>query len=85
MTLRDQVWNAVLEQLRKTAQFKISALPFGESQRHTVRRVLRNMEKMGLLYRENNRAAIWRIGDAAIELLNVHPDKVKQARPDFTY
>jgi len=43
MTLRDDTWNAVLVQLRKTGQFKISDLPFDESKRHTVRRVLREM------------------------------------------
>jgi len=45
LTLRDQVWDAVLKQILKTGQFRISELPFEEGQRHTVRRTLREMEQ----------------------------------------
>ncbi len=75
MTLRDDVWNHVLVQLRKTGQFKISDLPFNEGQRHTVRRVLREMETLRWLTRDNNRAAIWKLGEVGKQNLNIHPDK----------
>jgi ribosomal protein S19E (S16A) len=79
MTARDQVWDAVLRQLNKTGYFKISDLPFDESQRHTVRRVLREMEQLGWLERENDRAAIWRVGERGRLLLNVSAEKIRQA------
>jgi len=80
MTLRDNVWNAVLKQLVKTGYFKISDLPFNKSQRHTVRRTLRKMEETDWLSRENDRAATWRMGELAELHLNVSADKIKQAR-----
>jgi hypothetical protein len=75
MTLRDDTWNAVLVQLRKTGQFKISDLPFDENKRHTVRRVLREMETLGWLDRDNDRAAIWKLGELGKLHLNINPDK----------
>lgn len=80
MTLRDEVWDEVLDQLLKTGKFKIGDLPFDESQRHTVRRVLREMEEMGWLERETPRAAYWRLGEKAEMHLNVSADKIEQAR-----
>lgn len=80
MTLRDHVWNAVLKQLVKTGQFRISDLPFNESQRHTVRRTLRKMEGLGWLSRENDRAATWRMGELAELHLNVSADKIEAAQ-----
>ena len=79
MTLRDQVWNACLPQLRKTGKLSISALPFSTEQRSTVRRTLREMESMGWLARENKRAATWRIGEEAELHLNVSRDHIEQA------
>lgn len=80
MTLRDHVWDAVMKQLVKTGQFRISDLPFDEGQRHTVRRVLRMMEEMDWLSRENDRAATWRMGERAELHLNVSADKIKAAQ-----
>ena len=80
MTLRDEVWNAVLKQLVKTGCFRISDLPFNEEQRFTVRRVLRQMEAMNWLERENKRAATWRIGETGKLHLNVSAAKIKQAQ-----
>lgn len=80
MTLRDNVWNAVLKQLIKTGQFRISDLPFDEGQRHTVRRVLREMEDQRWLARENERAATWRMGELAVLHLNVSADQIRQSR-----
>jgi hypothetical protein len=80
MTLRDAVWNSVMKQLIKTGQFRISDLPFNESQRHTVRRTLRTMEELEWLSRENDRAATWRMGENAELYLNVSADKIKAAQ-----
>jgi len=71
LTLRDQVWDAVLKQILKTGQFRISELPFEEGQRHTVRRTLREMEQRDWLSRENDRAATWRMGET--QYLTKHP------------
>jgi hypothetical protein len=79
MTTRDQVWNAVLKQLIRTGYFKISDLPFDEEQRHTVRRVLREMEDLDWLERESNRSAIWRIGDSGQLHLQVSADTIREA------
>jgi hypothetical protein len=80
MTLRDAVWNSVMKQLVKTGHFRISDLPFNQSQRHTVRRTLRRMEELEWLSRENNRAATWRMGENAELHLNVSADKIKAAK-----
>lgn len=71
MTLRDRVWDAVLRELATDdgEGFKISDLDFGESKRHTVRRVLREMEDMGWLERSNDRGRIWDGGENADLLL----------------
>lgn len=81
MTLRDQIWDAVLEELVRTGYFKISDLNFNESQRHTVRRVLKEMESLGWLERESDHAAIWRIGPKAQMHMNISAEKIKQAKP----
>lgn len=79
MTLRDHVWSTVLLQLRRTGQFRISDLPYDDEQRHTVRRVLREMEALGWLARESKRAATWRIGEEAELHLNVSRNNIEQA------
>lgn len=71
MTLRDDVWNEVLETLIEEGKFKIGDLDFDESERHTVRRVLRNMEELGYLRRESEQARIWRAGPRAKDTLNL--------------
>lgn len=80
MTLRDEVWNDVLKQLIKTGKFRISDLDFDESQTHTVRRVLREMEELGWLSRDSPRAAYWRMGELAELHLNVSEDTIKNAQ-----
>lgn len=80
MTLRDQVWDAVLKQILKTGFFRISDLPFDEGQRHTVRRTLRVMEEQKWLSRKNDRAATWRMGELAELHLNVSADKIEAAK-----
>jgi len=80
MTLRDKIWDEVLDELRCTGRFKISDLDFHKSKRHTVRRVLREMEDYGWLRRTSERAATWRLGPKAEMHLNVSADHIKQAR-----
>jgi MarR-like DNA-binding transcriptional regulator SgrR of sgrS sRNA len=67
MTIRDDTWDAAFEQLLTTGEFKLTDLPFNESERHTVRRVLREMENKGWLQRETG-SSKWRVGKKA-ELL----------------
>lgn len=81
MTLRDEIWNEVLTTLVNRGQFKINELPFDESQRHTVRRVLKEMEELGWLTRESEHASIWRIGSKSELLLDIDPDVVESSRP----
>lgn len=69
-----------MQQLVKTGQFQISELPFDESQRHTVRRTLREMEKLGWLSRESDRDATWRMGEQAELHLNVSTEKIESAQ-----
>jgi hypothetical protein len=73
MTLRDSVWDAVLRKLAivDEAGFKISDLDFDESQRHTVRRVLREMEDLEWLERTNERGRIWYPGESAKQFLKL--------------
>lgn len=79
MSLRELVWDASLKQLRKTGKFRISDLPFDEKQIYTVRRVLREMEKLGWLARENKRAATWRMGEMAKLHLNVSRNLIEES------
>lgn len=76
MTLRDKVWDEALREIHDNGRFKISDLPFDESERHTVRRVLKRMEKSGWLSRETPNSAIWRLGPDAEDFLSVS-DEVK--------
>jgi DNA-binding IclR family transcriptional regulator len=80
MTLRDEVWDTVLMQLKNRGRFKISELRFSEGERHTVRRVLREMEEMDWVMRESEHAAIWRLGPKAEMMLELSPDIVEASR-----
>jgi hypothetical protein len=80
MTTRDAVWDAVLLELVRVGSFRIGDLPFDRTKRHTVRRVLREMEAMGWLEREDNRAATWRMGEKAQKGLNVSSERIEQSR-----
>jgi hypothetical protein len=79
MTLRDRVWSTVLIELRRRGKFRISELPFDEGERHTTRRVLKEMEEKGWLGRESPRAATWRIGELGELYLNVPEDHIERA------
>lgn len=76
MTLRDRVWDAVLRELATDNKegFKISDLNFDESKRHTVRRVLREMENLGWLQRTGERGRIWYPGESAERFLKISED-----------
>jgi ribosomal protein S19E (S16A) len=82
MTTRDKVWNTVAHELKNRGKFKISELPFEENQRHTVRRVLKEMEDIGWVRRTSEQAAIWRLGPVAETLLDVDEDVVSRARDE---
>ena len=73
MTVRDRVWDAVLRELvtEDDAKFKISDLDFTESERHTVRRVLREMEELSWLERTSDTGRIWYAGESAREFLKI--------------
>jgi len=69
MTTRDEVWHSALLTLYSDGEFRIADLPFEESQAHTVRRVLRDMEEKGWLSREHENSGIWMRGPLADALL----------------
>lgn len=69
------VWDAVLKQLIKAGQFKMSDLSFDEGKRHTVRRVLREMDEMGWLERDDERSTTWKPGRFAEMHLGVGNDQ----------
>ena len=80
MTLRDETWNTALEQVVRTGKFKLTDLPFNESEIHTCRRVLREMESYSWLERDSPHAAIWRAGPKAEMLMNLSEEKLRLAR-----
>lgn len=70
--VRNEAWSVILDQLATTGWFKISDLPFEEADRHTVRRTIREMEELGWVSREGNRAPKWKRGPVADKLLQHH-------------
>ena len=83
MALRDDVWDSVLHVLKEEGRLQISDLPFEDSQRHTVRRTLREMENKGWLMRESERGKIWYAGPVAKESLNMDSRAEVLSDPDF--
>ncbi|ADD03837.1 uncharacterized protein Nmag_0245 [Natrialba magadii ATCC 43099] len=83
-TKRDKVWNATLELLVAQGKFKASdimeELDLTESQRQTVRRVLRAQEEYGWVERESRQSGIWRLGWKGRMLLNVSEKTIEQSR-----
>lgn len=80
MTLRDECWTTALEQIVRTGKFKLTDLPFKQSERHTCRRVLREMEDYQWLTRDTPHSSIWRAGPKAEMLMNLSEQKLKLAR-----
>jgi DNA-binding IclR family transcriptional regulator len=83
MTVRDEIWDVVLEHLQKNGRLKISDLPFEDSQRHTVRRVLKGMERQGWLHRTSERGHTWYAGDRAKEILDMESRAEVLSDPEF--
>lgn len=80
MTIRDEVWNQVIHELVTRGKFKISDLDIEDSQRHTVRRVLKEMESMGFVRRTSEQSSIWRLGRLAELQLDVSDEVIERAK-----
>ena len=80
MTLRGDCWDTVLTILVEEGRFKLSELPFEDSQKHTVRRVVREMESKGWVERKSKQAAIWRIGPKGRLLLDVDEEVIEKSK-----
>lgn len=80
MTLRDKVWNQALRRVHENGKFTIGELDFSDSQMHTVRRVLKQMEEQGWLERESAHAKIWRVGPTARERMTVEDTVLEAAK-----
>lgn len=78
MTVRDDVWDAVLTIISEQGVFQLSDLDFEEGQRHTVRRVANEMQDMGWLYREDKYQKTWYAGSKSLQKLRFS-DKAKVA------
>lgn len=65
MTLRDLVWDDVLRRLPEAETIRLQDLDFDDRQRHTARRVLREMAELGWLERAPTRLHIWTPGPLA--------------------
>jgi hypothetical protein len=70
-TVRDQIWSAIIEQLVIEGEFRVSDLGLDESKNQTIRRVCREMEKMGYLTRDSKRSKTWKAGERADLHLNL--------------
>lgn len=71
MTIRDDIWDTIIEELVQTGEFKISDLDIDEGRRQTVRRVCREMEDRGYLQRTSKQSKTWRAGKKANLHLNL--------------
>lgn len=66
MTTRDEVWaRVILLQLPRLEKFKRSDLGFNDGKRHTVQRVLAEMEDIGLLERNREHGSWYLPGPLA--------------------
>lgn len=81
MTLRDDVWDEVLEKLIADGKFRLSELESIEDdgQKHTARRTLRELERKGWLKRTSPQSPIWRMGEFAEMMLNVDEETLESA------
>ena len=70
-TARDDIWQSIIKRLVDEGEFMISDLDIPESRRQTVRRVCREMEKMGYLERDSKQSKTWRAGEMAQLHLNL--------------
>jgi hypothetical protein len=79
LTVRDRVWDAALTTLVNRGKFKLSDLPFDESQTATVRRVLKTMIELGWLKKDSKGSSIYRLGPKAELLLDVDEEIIESA------
>jgi len=80
VTLKDECWTTMLEQVNRTGKFKLGDLPFKKSERHTCRRTAREMEAYGWLTRDSEHSSIWRAGPKSEMLFNLSEEKLRLAR-----
>jgi len=78
MTKRDNVWDAALTEIVENGTFLIKDLDFEESERHTVRRVLKEMEELGWLARTGTDSRTWQLGSKAEMRLNVSAELIRE-------
>jgi len=78
MTLRDRVWDAALTEIVENGTFLIKDLEFEESQKHTVRRVLGEMEALGWLSRTDSDTRTWQLGQKAEMRLSVSAELIRE-------
>jgi hypothetical protein len=71
MTTRDDVWTEALDVLAEEGAFRTGELPFAEEQYYTVRRTLREMERLDWLWRTSPYSPTWRAGPKARETLEL--------------
>ena len=77
MTLRDDAWSAIFLTLTKQNEFKLTDLPFKESEMHTVRRVAREMEQYRWIQRESPQHARWTAGPRFKDLAAVADERLE--------
>jgi hypothetical protein len=63
--IRTKAWSTVLKSLATTSEVHISDLPFEDAELHDIRRALREMEKLGWVTRESDRASTVERGPVA--------------------
>jgi len=84
VTLRDDIWSRILLKLRLLEPFRIQELGFGESERHTAGRVLREMEQMGWIYRGTEGSPIYQPGVLAYAVFGSGDLEERLAQGDYT-
>ena len=75
MTLRDDAWDAALDQLVETQEFNVSELPFKQSEMISVNRILQEMEARSWLQKESEHSQVWRPGPKAKLLMDISDEE----------
>ncbi|TKX86730.1 hypothetical protein EXE43_06780 [Halorubrum sp. SS5] len=76
MTLRDTTWHTVLLTLTRQDEFKLTDLGFKDSEKHTVKRCLRELEEYGWIERDSPQHSIWRAGPRFKALARVADERL---------
>lgn len=77
MTLRDEAWHTVFHTLTQKEEFKLTDLGFKDSEKHTVKRCLREMSDYGWIERDTPQHSIWRAGPRFKALARVADERLK--------